>query len=861
MKRWLSIVLTISLLFSLLAIGDFSFAMGYNMGDFNRDGVLNTTDVRDVLKKIVGGQTFTAEERKIADMDGSGTVDTADVRVILEHIINGTATDPIPDDVTVVDLLAPTVEDWYNPTETINGNVVALNETALSTGGYRFTNVGGSWPYAAYVYESKILVPKSAIIEYDITVSSDSASINLYLGGSIPVVDDGASPSMLKLNSLITDKLDSGSGDILKGSYKGSVSLSAVNVSDTVLVDGLIWLSGIKIYAVGATDSSVTIRKLTVTGYTQDVTFPDSTDAYSAVRSRMVYPEEMIDFPDLTAMKFYENGILTNSSSYTYTKDYKKIYQSNLKQRAVNYPDGYLIDLPYGFQPDYRLSELRSQFYTEHEVLTVSKEEESPYGNTEAGWETYLTEWVNLYLTSDTYLEKNNISRMREERISETMVDGHTVITYDFCVEDSSGNVEMPYYSIAIIRKFYVYDTFYLMVLKSAVPTTQLADTIVSSFTPIDVYGSAHNSQQQYSKIVPSFWSDETKAYYEKLCSQTTTDFGFFTHSMLSSNDGLYAKNDALIQSNYDRLSTALNYDYKIMPTYTHLKWYNMYNDFPSEMAEKYAGGNGFNGKPVLQFTYQFTINNNNNPEGITPMFDIMRGVHDAQFRELAQDIKAYGKPILFRLNNEMNTDWTSYAGIMTLLDPDVFIITWQRLYNIFIEEGVDNCIWIFNPFDDTYPYSSWSEDLCYMPGPEYVQILGITGYVEGNSSSMDSFNTVYTNIYNKSSKNFANYPWVISEFGCGAGGEKKYNYDTDTYEDTVLGRNGYYQAQWVRSMFSYLNYKSYYPFCANIKGAVWFSCNDYAAINGTNYITNFFSLDDSLTYTLSAFKSGLAYN
>ena len=61
-------------------------------------------------------------------------------------------------------------------------------------------------------------------------------------------------------------------------------------------------------------------------------------------------------------------------------------------------------------------------------------------------------------------------------------------------------------------------------------------------------------------------------------------------------------------------------------------------------------------------------------------MFDILRGVYDEDFRKLASAIKAYGYPVLFRLNNEMNTDWTSYCGMMTLCDPEIFILTWRYL-------------------------------------------------------------------------------------------------------------------------------------------------------------------------------------
>lgn len=61
-------------------------------------------------------------------------------------------------------------------------------------------------------------------------------------------------------------------------------------------------------------------------------------------------------------------------------------------------------------------------------------------------------------------------------------------------------------------------------------------------------------------------------------------------------------------------------------------------------------------------------------------MFDVLRGKFDDFFASLARDVKSYEQPVLFRLNNEMNTDWTSYCGMVTLLDPDIFIMTWAKI-------------------------------------------------------------------------------------------------------------------------------------------------------------------------------------
>ena len=58
------------------------------------------------------------------------------------------------------------------------------------------------------------------------------------------------------------------------------------------------------------------------------------------------------------------------------------------------------------------------------------------------------------------------------------------------------------------------------------------------------------------------------------------------------------------------------------------------------ERAYKHAGGNGTNGKPVFNLTYQFTVTNNATGGVYTPMFDILRGKLDDHFRNLARALK-----------------------------------------------------------------------------------------------------------------------------------------------------------------------------------------------------------------------------
>ena len=857
MKRLVSCLLTVSLLLGMLVIGAYADGKATRYGDVNGDDVLTTSDVRIVLMHVLRHTQFTDDELALYDYDGDGVLDTADAKKILQRVVL-----PTTNDLTEIDLLAPNADDWLSPVQTTSGVPSIVSVTDNADGGQSFVNVGGTWPYAAYAYDQRLLVPGDAYIEYDLTVNSSATSINFYIDGYIPSLDGDKTKDLVafKLNSYISStNIDAGSGDLTKGTYKGKVRVSDIELPEAFRGDKFLWISGLKIYAVGSENSDVTVRTLKVTGYVDPLSADVSTDPYETIRPSLVDTDETEGLATLTGVELYENGARTTNTTVSSSKDTKKIYNTTLYRRVVNYADGYQFDVPFDWQEDFSLAALRTRYTSDHYTLNVSYEDQNPYGNTASSWNTYLTEWLNRYIGSSSYLSANNLSYTRTPITSTTMLSGYTVMQYDIVINDNA-NIDQPYYSIAIVRPTTDYVRFHLFVLKSDAPTATVMEKLVRSFKPVTKGAAAVNSQGQYTPTLPTNWNEETKAYYNKLQTQNSTDWGFFSASMVPKSDSTYSSQNTKIATEYDRISKAIGADYGIMPTYSHLSYYGKYNQFPTDMAKTYAGGNGFNNKPVLQFTYQFTDNNNTDLYSKTPMYDILRGKHDAQFRKLAQDIKAYGKPVLFRLNNEMNTDWTSYSGIATLLDPDIFVMTWERLYRIFEEEGVDNCIWIWNPVNTSTPYCAWGENLCYMPNEDTVHILGLTAYEFGNGSTLTSFKNLYTKLYRKDADYFSNMPWVISEFAAGAGGEKQYNWSTDAWDSTTKGRNETKQVTWINEMFNCLNNRdqSVNTFCRNIKGAVWFNVNDYAKIDGTNYILNYLALDESRTEALAAFQKGI---
>ncbi|MBR5134560.1 MAG: dockerin type I repeat-containing protein, partial [Clostridia bacterium] len=461
MKKSITWIVVLSMILSMIATSGWSVpAASYYVGDVNGDGNVTTYDARLLLSTIVSGTTMTVSQRNASDMNGDGLVNTSDVKLILDRVMNATM-----GSLAAADLLAPTLDDWNNPIQAVGQVHCTIKQEEASGGGYVFKNVTETdegtagtmlnpftWPYSSYSYDKKLLAPSTATITYDVTVACSSASLNLYIGGDIPHFDDSNAPNYIVLNSYITSNLDPNSGDMMAGTYSGTISIGDIlnsgKVPSECIVNNCLWISGVKLYVAGYNDDSATIRKLSLSAaYTSDADLPLSSDPLEAVRSNLIIDSELTGLSALTGMEMYTNGVRTTSVSLNTYTDYKKIYKTQHSQRVMNYPDGYKIDIPYDWKPDYSLSEIRSRYESKDCVLTVSKEQENPYSNTLTGWETYLTEWLNPYISNENFLSQNYMRYQRDPIVSEYMLSGYTVMTYDIAI-DWQGDIDMPYYSI-----------------------------------------------------------------------------------------------------------------------------------------------------------------------------------------------------------------------------------------------------------------------------------------------------------------------------------------------------------------------------------------------------------------------------
>lgn len=528
----------------------------------------------------------------------------------------------------------------------------------------------------------------------------------------------------------------------------------------------------------------------------------------TAVRPGLVVDTETAGFGELSKMELYVNGVRSIKDTMLKPQDNKKLYYSGDKIRLINYTDGYSLDMPSTWKPDFSMSSLKCQYSDANTEMEISLEKPI-YED----METYLEECSNKFILNEDYLKNNKVTLLEEVKTIE--IDKFKVQVIKLKIED------MPEKGLAYYTYATLYNTsnrIYRLMFKSNT-SEDFITSVVKTFVGKIPQGASVDTKT-YPLTPNENWDTATKAYFSYLQNSKKVDWGLFTSKIESTG----------IKLTIPRMEEQIDYKFPIISQYVHIgSGSTLGIDFPRVFADKLND----QGK-VLQLSYQFTTNNNMDMTAYTPTLDIYRGKMDDVLRKFAQQVKDYGKPVLFRLNNEMNTDWTSYCGLTNMNDPDIYVANWVRMYNIFKEVGVTNTIWIFNANDGTFPGTKWNNWRCFFPPVENVQMLGITGYnaaVDSNAGGWREFEEIYTEIENDNKPYFSEWPWIISEFGCsGAAADK---------------------ALWIKNMFDCFEQGKF----SNIKAAVWFSAADYDP--ETNKVTKAFWLDETAE-TTAAFRDGL---
>ena len=87
---------------------------------------------------------------------------------------------------------------------------------------------------------------------------------------------------------------------------------------------------------------------------------------------------------------------------------------------------------------------------------------------------------------------------------------------------------------------------------------------------------------------------------------------------------------------------------------------------------------------------------------------------------QLAKELKAFGRPCVFRPFHEMNGRWFWWGG-----QPDKLKQIWRFTFDLFRREGVDNLIWCWAASGD-------SDAVAFYPGDDVVDIIGTDQYFDG---------------------------------------------------------------------------------------------------------------------------------
>jgi hypothetical protein len=201
----------------------------------------------------------------------------------------------------------------------------------------------------------------------------------------------------------------------------------------------------------------------------------------------------------------------------------------------------------------------------------------------------------------------------------------------------------------------------------------------------------------------------------------------------------------------------------------------------------------------------------------------IAGGAFDSYITKYAEQIKAYGGPVIMRPFHEMDGFWYPWGGTVNGNTPAEFVAAWRHIWDIFNKVGASNVTWIWSVNHISVPDTANNQIQDYWPGSKYVDWVGYSGFNWGTSSPLSTwagFDAVYQQRY----QDLLQYgkPIMITEMGCPEVGGNK--------------------AEWITQAFQTL--KASYP---QISAVVWYDKADSALRQ--------WQIDSSAA-SLAAFKS-----
>jgi len=221
----------------------------------------------------------------------------------------------------------------------------------------------------------------------------------------------------------------------------------------------------------------------------------------------------------------------------------------------------------------------------------------------------------------------------------------------------------------------------------------------------------------------------------------------------------------------------------------------------------------------------------------------IIRGDFDAYLHQYAKDIVATGLPLAIRLDHEMNGIWYPWSetdgqgNSINGNSPGDYVAMWRHVHDVFQQEGANNLVmWLWAPnivnnLPATHKAAGYLESL--YPGDEYVDWVGLSGYLRPPYKSDNDFSFDYTFKASLDKlRSITSKPILLAEVGAS---------ETEGHK-----------AAWITSFFDALAK----PENKDIIGFSWFNLAVTSYVEGVR-ATNDWRID-SRADSLSAFIAGL---
>lgn len=498
---------------------------------------------------------------------------------------------------------------------------------------------------------------------------------------------------------------------------------------------------------------------------------------------------------------FNEKKIVSTDEAITIIKVDEKL------MRLYNYVSGYAINYPAQWRLDVSDPALKSDLSDDrHEIEVYSDDFTGKISDAKS----YIG-YSNGFLARD--------QEIRVERNEYTILNGRLANLTKWQRDKLAriDNDKNYYLCVKLVENSH---QVYTILMKSSQPIDEQAFIkLVKSFRLIEKKPEPAEIVQQPQ---PKNWNQETKMMYDQY-------FG----SQAGLKWGIYEPNAPAKMGNLDWLEDRLDYNFHFLIRYQNLDKPLPLQELQSAWADRKLV------ELTLQLGFEFAdAAAPYNPKEIPLaqfnekiIFELLNGTFDAYLAQYAEDIKTFGHPVLFRLNNEMNGDWCVYCSYHYGNDADLYIQAWQYIDQIFAAHQVDNVLWVWNPHDLSFPDFAWNHYMNYFPGSAYVDIIGLTGYNTGTyyeGERWREFAAIYDPLYAEYEKRFA-LPFMITEFGSNSvGGDK---------------------ARWLQDMFAHIDR---YP---RIKAAIFFSSTD---LDSNQQPARIYRIDETEA-VLDTVKQGLA--